>query len=69
MFIFGLKYITLNFFRVSYAGTLFVCFSTWLTARTEQIIVKGKGTMQTYWCDPATSNLSIKDLSSNDLEN
>jgi hypothetical protein len=24
----------------------------WLTARSEEVMAKGKGLMQTYWCDP-----------------
>ena len=27
----------------------------WLTIRENTIIVKGKGEMQTYWCDPMNS--------------
>jgi hypothetical protein len=26
--------------------------SHWLRARTEKVMPKGKGMMQTYWCDP-----------------
>jgi hypothetical protein len=26
----------------------------WLTARSEQVMAKGKGLMQTYWCDPSS---------------
>ena len=37
------------YFDVSYQ-------SNWLTAREELIEPKGKGTMQTYWCDPVTNS-------------
>jgi hypothetical protein len=28
------------------------CYRHWLTLREEKIMAKGKGWMQTYWCDP-----------------
>lgn len=33
-------------------------FRHWLTAREEMIFVKGKGNMQTYWCEPQNENTS-----------
>jgi hypothetical protein len=32
--------------------------SHWLTLRENQIMVKGKGSMQTYWCHPKIKNSS-----------
>ena len=36
----------------------------WLEPRDEQINVKGKGSMQTYWCNPTYDVLSNDDASS-----
>jgi hypothetical protein len=31
----------------------------WLTARSEQVMAKGKGLMQTYWCDPSSISTDV----------
>lgn len=36
-------------------------FRYWLTLRENKIMVKGKGEMQTYWCDPTKSRQSTTD--------
>lgn len=42
--------------------------SHWLDARKEQIVAKGKGVMQTYWCEPNAVPSFIDDSSANDLD-
>jgi hypothetical protein len=37
-------------------------FRHWLFAREDKIIVKGKGMMQTYWCEPTIDSF-IEDTS------
>jgi hypothetical protein len=39
-------------------------FRHWLTLRDSQIMVKGKGYMQTYWCDPSKNNSNAGGASS-----
>ena len=34
-------------------------YRNWLTIRENTIMVKGKGEMQTYWCDPMNNRRSI----------
>jgi hypothetical protein len=41
----------LTFFRFVFC---IVVHRHWLTARSEQVMAKGKGSMQTYWCDPSS---------------
>ena len=37
----------------------------WLTPREEKIVAKGKGLMQTYWCEPGTSFTISQSFGSN----
>ena len=36
--------------------TLFALTREWLTLREDKIVAKGKGLMQTYWCEPISSH-------------
>ena len=40
--------------------TIFFTHRDWLTQREEKIDAKGKGLMQTYWCEPLTSQTIIQ---------
>ena len=45
-------------------GSICICNRHWLEPRETEINVKGKGSMQTYWCNPANDVTSNDDTSS-----
>ena len=52
--------------HTTYPICIFDVRRDWLEARKERIVAKGKGMMQTYWCEPSVRSSSVDEPSTND---